>query len=324
MNNDCLEIKQPILIVGIGGAGSKLAVDSSKLIGCKCVLISNDIGDLDNDYLNVFINSNSWINPSSYKLRSFAQSSVKTIKSAVEGFQTIVVIANLAGRAGTAMAPVVCREGKLSSANTLISIAIMPFKYEKDRIFHAGISLKQLRGLSDATIVIDNDALLDNNPELSTEECYEITNRALCEIIASFSKHYIYPNMNLLCTSRIDTDSAESSIKDSIGMLYENVDASSVKKVMLHVMGSEKVPIGSLNSIVDNLQGIFKDRELTAVSMSSASSDNVRVHLMAAVGAKSRFDKYDPIAEIIPKENILDCEDMDSSPDIEIMIPNLE
>ncbi len=89
-------------------------------------------------------------------------------------------------------------------------------------------------------------------------------------------------------------------------------------------MGSEKIPIGSLNSIVDNLQGIFKDHDLTEVSMSSASSDNVRVHLMAAVADKTRFDKYDPIAEIIPKENVLDWEDMDSSPDIEIMIPNLE
>jgi len=324
MNNDWLEIKQPIVIVGIGGAGSKLAVDSSKLLGCKCVLISNDIEDLDNNYLTVFINSNSWINPSSYKLRSFAQSSAETIKSAVEGFQTIIVIANLAGRAGTAMAPVVVQEGKLSSANTLISVAIMPFKYEKDRIFHAGISLKRLRGLSDATIVIDNDALLDNNPELSTEECYEITNRALCEIIASLSKRYIYPNMNLLCTSRIDTNSAELSIKDSIGMLYENADPTSIKKALLHVMGSERVPIGKLNSIVNNLQGIFKDHELTEVSMSSATSDNVRVHLMASIGDKSRFDKYDPIAEIIPKENVLDWEDMDSSPDIEIMIPNLE
>jgi cell division protein FtsZ len=324
MKDDRLEIKQPIVIVGIGGAGSKLAIISSKLLGCKCVLISNDVEDLDNNCITVFINSNSWINPSSYKLRSFAQSAAETIKSAVEGFQTIIVIANLAGRAGTAMAPVVCREGRLSSANTLISAAIMPFKYEKDRIFQAGISLKRLRGLSDATIVIDNDALLNNNPELSTEECYEITNRALCEIIASFSKHHICPNLNLLCTSRIDTGSAESSIKDSIGMLYQNGDPTTIKRAMLHVMGSGKIPIGSLNSIVDNLQGIFKDHDLTEVSMSSASSDNVRVHLMAAVGDKTRFDKYDPIAEIIPKENVLDWEDMDSSPDIEIMIPNLE
>lgn len=324
MKSDCLEIKQPMLIVGIGGAGSKLAVNSSKLLGCKCVLISNDRRDLDNKCLTVFINSNSWINPSSYKLRSFAQSSANIIKSAVDGFQTVIVIANLAGRAGSAIAPVVCREGKLSSANTLISVAIMPFKYERDRIFHAGISLKRLRGLSDATIVIDNDALLDNNPELSTEECYEITNRALCEIISSFSKGYIYPEMNLLCTSKTDVGSAESSIKDSIGMLYENADPTSIKRAIVHVMGAEKIPIGTLNSIVYNLQGIFKGHEFTEVSMSVASSDRVGAHLMAVVGDKTRFDKYDPIAEVIPKENVLDWDDMDSSPDIEIRIPNLE
>ena len=61
-------------------------------------------------------------------------------------------------------------------------------------------------------------------------------------------------------------------------MLYQNADPTTIKRAMLHVMGSEKIPIGSLNSIVDNLQGIFKDHDLTEVSMSSVSSDNVRVH----------------------------------------------
>ena len=54
MKDDRLEIKQPIVIVGIGGAGSKLAIISSKLLGCKCVLISNDIEDLDSNCITLF------------------------------------------------------------------------------------------------------------------------------------------------------------------------------------------------------------------------------------------------------------------------------
>jgi hypothetical protein len=46
--------------------------------------------------------------------------------------------------------------------------------------------------------------------------------------------------------------------------------------------------------------------------------------LLAAVHDKTRFDNYDPLAEVIPRENMLDWEEMDSSPDIEITIPNLE
>ena len=71
------------------------------------------------------------------------------------------------------MAPAIsdmCKElGK-----TLISFAIMPFKFEKDRIFNSGITLKRLREKSDCTIVLDNDSLLESNPDLNIKTCYEI------------------------------------------------------------------------------------------------------------------------------------------------------
>lgn len=243
-DNNNLEIRQPIIIVGIGGAGSKLAVNSSKLLGCRCILISHDKEDLDENHDTILINSSSWINPSTYKLRSFAQSSASEIRSAVNESHTIIVIANLAGRAGTGIAPIVCREAKLSSANTVISIVIMPFKFEKNRIFHAGVSLKRVRDLSNATIVIDNDALLDNNPESSSEECYEITNRSVYEVISSISNGYIKPNTSLLGISKISAVNAESSARDSLGMLLESVDPTSAKRAIIHVIGGEDVPIG--------------------------------------------------------------------------------
>ena len=323
-DNNNLEIRQPIIIVGIGGAGSKLAVNSSKLLGCRCILISHDKEDLDENHDTILINSSSWINPSTYKLRSFAQSSASEIRSAVNESHTIIVIANLAGRDGTAIAPIVCREAKFSSANTVISIVIMPFKFEKNRIFHAGVSLKRVRDLSNATIVIDNDALLDNNPESSSEECYEITNRSVYEVISSISNGYIKPNTSLLGLSKISAVNTESSARDSLGMLLESVDPTSAKRAIIHVIGGEDVPIGVLSSLVGNLQGVFKEGTDTAISVSLSSSDNLGVHLMASVEGKTRFDKYDPISEHISKENVLDWDEMDSAPDIEIKIPDLE
>jgi len=270
------------------------------------------------------INSSSWINPSTYKLRSFAQSSASEIRSAVEESHTIIVIANLAGIAGTAIAPIVCRESKLSSSNTVISIVIMPFKFEKNRIFHAGVSLKRIRDLSNATIVIDNDALLDNNPESSSEECYEITNRSVYEVISSISNGYIKPTTSLLGISKISAVNAESSACDSLGMLLESVDTTSAKRGIIHVIGGEDVPIGVLSSLVGNLQGASKEGTDNAISVSLSSSDNLGVHLMASTEGKTRFDKYDPISEHIPKENMLDWDEMDSAPDFEIKIPDLE
>ena len=55
------------------------------------------------------------------------------------------------------------QDGKKDSSTAVISLAIMPFKYEADRIFSAGTALRRVREVSDSTIVMDNDAFLDNN-----------------------------------------------------------------------------------------------------------------------------------------------------------------
>jgi cell division protein FtsZ len=60
------------------------------------------------------------------------------------------------------------------------------------------------------------------------------------------------------------------------------------------------------------------------VILAMSNSERIKVHLMAEVQETTRFDRYDPLSEIIPKQNILDWEEMDSSPDIEMIIPNLE
>jgi cell division protein FtsZ len=324
MKDNYLQIRQPVLMVGIGGAGSKIAIIASKILDCKCVLISNDKNDLDGNYQSLLIDSNSWVNPSSYKIRSFAQSSNKEIKATIDGFKTIIVITNLAGRSGTAMSPVVSSIAKHTGATSIILFAIMPFGFEKDRIFHAGVSLKRLRDIADATIVIDNDSLLQNNPELTPKECYRITNSAICEVISLISEGHIHSSLNLLFADKKENGSVESSVKDSLEMLCDNIAPNSVKRALLYVMGGENVPIAKLNFIANTVQEIFKEEKTPEVILAMSNSERIKVHLMAEVQETTRFDRYDPLSEIIPKQNILDWEEMDSSPDIEMIIPNLE
>jgi cell division protein FtsZ len=320
--NDLL-IKNPVLLVGIGGAGSKIATAASAALGCRCLLISNDKKDLvhNEKCTAVYVDSGEWVNPSSLKLRSFVEVHRNEVSSAMGGYSTIIVVSNLAGRAGTAMTPLVCRMAKESG--TVISIAIMPFKFEKGRIFNAGTALRRIRETSDSTIVMDNDAFLDNNPELSQEECFSITNSAIVEVVASISTGTVRPAMNILCTSKA-CSSSESSLRDSVAMLYDSVpEAETVKRAMVYVMGGDKVPIGDLNKLVGYVQGIFQEEGATEVAMSSmAATDGVRVHLVASAPQKTRFDRYDPLGDIIP--DVLDWDEPDSAPDIKLAIPAIE
>jgi cell division protein FtsZ len=308
-----------MLLVGIGGIGNKIAAAASAALDCKCLLISNDKNDLVyNDKCSaIFVRSGEWINPSSYKLRSFVEGHRNEMAAAMRGYSTVIVVSNLAGRAGTAIAPLVCRMAKEDSSTAVISITIMPFKYETDRIFSAGTALRRVREVSDSTIVMDNDSFLENNPDLSQQDCFTITNNAIVEVIAS-----IYAGM--ICTSRA-SPSSESSLRDSLAMLYDAVpNASTIKRAMVYVMGGKRVAIGELNKLVSCVRGIFKEDGAIEVGMvSSASSSNgVRVHLVASAPQKTRFDSYDPLGDIIP--DVLDWDEPDSAPDIKLTIPAID
>jgi cell division protein FtsZ len=329
VDSDSLNLRGPLLIVGIGRIGAKLATITSERFDCECLLISNDKRDLSNSssstsIKSIYIDSQPWLNPSSKKIRSLGIGSDTKIRSCLTGQSTILLVANLAGKCGAAIAPLVSKLSRENPSARVISFAIMPFGFEKDKLFQAGVSLKRLKESCDATVVIDNDAFLNTNPGLSLKECYEIVNNALFEVISSISSAYLQNSVSLLCTSRSDNKSAESHIKDCLTMLYENSKPSDVRTATLYLMGGSELSVGTVNSIANTLQGIFKQQDVIEVSITMPNSQTLKAHLLAAVNEKTRFDNYDPLSEVFPKENTLDWEEMDSSPDFEIMVPNLE
>ncbi|HKU49431.1 MAG TPA: hypothetical protein VJP79_05745, partial [Nitrososphaera sp.] len=273
----------------------------------------------------VHVDSAGWVNPSPYKLRACTLNHSDEIAKALKGFSTVVLISNLAGRSGCAMAPVIARLAK-ESGNVVMAVAIMPFRFEKDRLFTAGTAFRRLRETCDSVIVMDNDAFLENNPDLSKQECFSLTNRAIVDVLGSIANSSIQREVNMLCTSKSGPDS-ESSLRDSVAMLYQNVpDPSVIKRTVLYVMGGERVPVGDLNKIVGHVQGIFHLDDTAQVSMTSmaAASDGVKVHLMASAQQATRFDRYDPLGQIFTKESVLDWDEPESAADIALSIPSME
>ena len=125
---------------------------------------------------------------------------------------------------------------------------ILPFKYEKDRIFNSGVSLKRVRENSQCTIVLDNDSLLESNPDLSPKACYDIANSAINHVVKSLDSSEMSAETNILSTSK-DGQNIEDSLRDSLKMLYENAPPNSIKRSMMYVVGGGDIPVGVLNSI---------------------------------------------------------------------------
>jgi cell division protein FtsZ len=343
-----IKMRKPVLLLGVGGLGSRLASKIAKELGCACSIVTDDERCDTSGYPTVLIDTESWINPSGRKLRFYAQASVDRIKSLLAGYRTILVIGNLAGKAGIALCPTICNiirnqpfvsnqmsEDTISSSRLrpqspttndidVITFAIMPFSFEKSRIFDAGISLRRIRESSGAVVVIDNDAFLDNNPDLTISQCYDLTNQAIFDTISSIYQTEFNADLNLLNVGRSDRDSVSNSALDSLAMLLDNADIESVRRTLIYVMGGDRISVGAMSGLVSIVQSVLRDDNLSDVNLMVSNPGDVNVHLLSSIISRTKFDSYDPLSEIIPSKNNLDWDELDSFPEISLDIKDVE
>ncbi|MFB5620866.1 MAG: cell division protein FtsZ [Nitrosopumilus sp.] len=313
------QVKRPTLVIGLGGVGSKLAIKASKSINSDYLVISNNERDFPEESTSIHVSTDSIINPSVQLIRGSTYKVADKIKSEIAGYSTIVLMSSLAGKAGSAMAPIVseiCKE----SDKGLISFAIMPFKYEKDRIFNSGISLKRVRENSECTVVLDNDALLESNPDLSPKACYEIANSAIIHVVESLGTSEMFSETNILTTSK-EGQKIEDSLRDSLKMLYENAPPNAVKRSMLYVSGGNNIPVGVLNSITNLTNGILNESN-SQIDMTSTSEES-KVVMLSSIQGMTKFDNYDPLG-VIPQEDTLDWSIPDCSIDCKLDLYQIE
>ena len=312
------QVKEPVLVIGLGGVGSKLANEAKNTLNSDCLMISNDSKDFSSENESIHVSTGSIINPSVQLIRGSTYKISEEIKSKISQYSTIVLMSNLAGKVGSAIAPVVseiCKEADKG----LISFAVMPFKYEKERIFNSGISLKRVRENSQCTVVLDNDSLLESNPDLTPKACYSIANSAIMHVVKSLETVEITSETNILTTSK-DGQSMEDSLRDSLKMLYQNAPPNAIKNSMLYVAGGENIPVGVINSIKNISSGITNESNS---QISVSSSDESKVVMLSSVQTMTKFDNYDPLG-MIPQEQTLDWDTPDCSIDCKLDLYQLE
>ena len=310
------QLTEPILVIGLGGVGTRLAEKTKKSLNSDCLMISHDQNDITAEN-SIKISTKSVVNPSTHLIRGSTLETSDEIKKNITNYSTIILMSNLAGKAGTGIGPIVSKICKQEQKN-LLSFAVMPFKFEKERIFQSGIALKRIRQDSQCTIVIDNDALLDSNPDLTQKQCYDISNNAIESMVHSLKSSEISDNTNILSTSKT-ADDIEVSLKDSLRMLYEDAPPNSIKRSMLYVYGDGNIPVGVLNTISNITGGTF-DEDSTHIEMSSEES---KVMLLSSIQGETKFDKYDPLG-IISSEKTIDWDEPECSIDCELDLKQLE
>ncbi|HTH21394.1 MAG TPA: hypothetical protein VL854_04180, partial [Nitrososphaeraceae archaeon] len=205
----------------------------------------------------------------------------------------------------------------------VINFVVMPFRYERGRLFNSAVSLKRLNSASDAVFVIDNDAFLEINPDLSLEECFSITNKTLVHILKLMPSINLPPGKRIISTSSSEELNVENALRDSLAMLYSSADPDSLGKSFLYINNGIAGSIGNLNSIIDKLRRIQNIDRAAEIDLSPPRTFDRPINLVTLVQGHSKFDSYDPLT-IIPGDSCLDWEIPESHPDIVLPLSNIE
>lgn len=309
----------PVMVIGAGGAGSRLAAQVAAAIGCGYTMVSNDPADMEEAgarEMRVLVPTGGVVNPSSSMIRGCATRPdvVSRMQEALQGCRSAVIVGNLAGRSGAAIAPVVSRMCRQAGIRAF-ALAVMPFGFEKDRIFASGTALKRLRADCACTVVADNDAVLASNPSLSPASTRRITNSALLCAAASLRSPSAPPDGTSIVTAGGQAATLEESARRSLSMLYAGAGPRAVSSSVIHVFGCDEAPAGLIDAVSRMLRGALKCGGTVDYSHPAASPGGAgSVVMVSALQSTAKFDAYDPLGAI-PAGSMLDWDEPECSID---------
>ena len=93
------QLVEPILLIGLGGVGARLAEKAKKSLNSDCLLISHDQKDLTTEN-SIKISTKSVVNPSTHLIRGSTLETSDEIKKNIANYSTVILMSNLAGKAG--------------------------------------------------------------------------------------------------------------------------------------------------------------------------------------------------------------------------------
>jgi len=329
-----------ISALGIGSAGCRILSylhRSSTLIE-NFIYISCDDHDFSHSPLGekMLITSGMCSSESPSAIRGMAMGYMDKIRKILADSKYVFIISGLGGNTGSGLSPLLAKVAKESKAY-VISIVAMPFKFEKNKHFYAGVALGQIRKSSDAVIIIDNDSLLENAPKEPILESYALVNGKISTALNSLIeppqgkevgvglKKFIetinrggYAILSV-CESLRETEEAVAKAGRSVHQIAEPDKARSA---ILCIMSDGKVSTEDVATSVSRLGSLFGNGSFEIqYGISMSNTQGLTAILLTSGFKDTKFGDYDPLAKISQFE--ID-EDLDTSLNVELPISHLE
>ncbi|MFI5407293.1 MAG: hypothetical protein ACHQ1D_12385, partial [Nitrososphaerales archaeon] len=210
-------------IIGVGNAGIKITNQVLEKVNLDYLFLGNHSSTVS-DYGNkIEITNPSRINPSLDQIRKTLLEATDDILSKVNQYQSIIIVGNLASQFGSAVLPVLSQMLRNNMNRELICLTILPFGFEKEKLFRCGVSLSFLCKFVNSVIVIDNNAIIRNGNDISIEQCYKITNTAIVDIIVQSVTKSFPEKFNFVISNR-STKGIKNAFIETMAQLTQKID----------------------------------------------------------------------------------------------------
>ncbi len=188
-------LKPIVRVVGVGGAGCNIVdamveldlmhvepvainTDAQNLHGLRCrrILIGKDITR----------GRGAASNPAMGEAAIMAD--LEKVGAALQGTEVLFLICGLGGGTGTGASPVVASLAREMGA-LVVALTVHPFKVEGCTRNHiAKVGLERLRDIADVVIVVHNDKLVEDYPDMRFQEALSVADRLLLTPVRSIAQ----------------------------------------------------------------------------------------------------------------------------------------
>lgn len=315
-----------ISVIGIGDAGNKAVENISKenFQGIKLLYLNNNnelLSNKDKDS-TIFLNlKNEESTNKNWNIGKIAANdSINEIRQKLVDTKLLILTAGFGGNIGTGALPVVARTAKEMGILT-IAIVTTPFSYEgTTKELNARVGLENLKGNADIVIVISNDRLINNYPDIAAIDAFKLVNNIVKNCVRTFvnliTKSSVI-NLSIIDIVNAIKDKGEAYIgfgsgvgRNKImrainGALNSKIIETSIKNstnAILYIVGDPTVTMQQINEIITLFKQKVKNDQMNIV-FGFDVNPNLRNEIQISIIAT--FDKTKAIENKLTNEQLL-------------------
>ena len=287
-------------VVGVGGGGCNTVSRLKKMgVDIDTIAINTDIQHLKAIVADkkVFLKGTKGIGCGGVvELGArVAMGAREALKDILSGYDVIFLTVGLGGGTGTGAAPIIADIASKLGA-IVVSIATMPFDWERFAVVKAKNGLKELIAKSHTAIVLDNNKLRDKAREVPVGRAFEVMDHLIAELIRSVYDALTKPalisinlqefmNMvkrggisTILFTDYVGRDSAKAVI-ETLNNPFMDVDYSNANGALIHITIGPSETLETVYSIVDGITAQISPDAITSIGVriSPEYEDRIRI-----------------------------------------------